>query len=56
MVPEKNELFTGRAGVLEDLGSTLCAVVSREYKRRVALFGIGGVGKTQTALALCSYV
>ena len=52
MVPyDRNELFTGRHGLLECLENMLHDVVPNQWNHRVALYGMGGVGKTQTALA-----
>src|SRR5579862_9066875 len=52
MVPfEKNEHFVGRIELLEQLFRNLCTTKPRQYNHRVALFGLGGVGKTQTALS-----
>ncbi len=43
-VPMRNRLFTGREDVLEKLHGEL------ERDRRAALSGLGGIGKTQTAI------
>jgi hypothetical protein len=43
-LPERNPLFTGRERVLAQLHEALAA------QGRVALSGLGGVGKTQTAV------
>jgi NB-ARC domain len=52
MVPyEKNELFVGRNGLLSDIFEKLNDAKERQYNHRVALYGMGGVGKTQTVLA-----
>ena len=52
MVPfEKNEYFVGRADLLKQLSDALCCMKPRQYNHRVALFGMGGVGKTQTVLS-----
>lgn len=52
MVPyEKNEQFTGRVGLLRELRTMLCEYAPKQYNHRVALYGMGGVGKTQTAIA-----
>ena len=52
MVPyDKNEQFTGRNNLLQTLEEMLSEVVPRQYNHRVALYGMGGVGKTQTAIA-----
>ena len=47
---EKNEHFTGRRSLLAKLCETLCCTNPRRYNHRVALHGLGGVGKTQIAL------
>src|SRR5271170_4839289 len=47
---QKNEHFTGRRNVLARLCEKLCETVPRQYNHRVALYGLGGVGKTQLAL------
>jgi tetratricopeptide (TPR) repeat protein len=47
---EKNEHFTGRQGLLAKLCEKLCVAVPKRYNHRVALHGLGGVGKTQIAL------
>ena len=52
MVPyEKNEQFMCREALLLNLRTTLSEVSPNEYNHRVALYGMGGVGKTQTAIA-----
>jgi uncharacterized protein (DUF2164 family) len=53
MVPyEENMLFTGRVELLQKLHDMLCEDVPlKQYNHRVALYGMGGVGKTQTAVA-----
>ena len=52
LVPyEKNQQFTGRTELLTTLYEMLCQVTPKEYNHRVALYGLGGIGKTQTALA-----
>ena len=53
MVPrwcQKNPHFIGRATLLETLRDKLCNVKPRKFNHRVALFGLGGVGKTQVAI------
>ena len=47
---QKNEHFTGRRGLLARLCEKLCVSVPKQYNHRVALHGLGGVGKTQLAL------
>jgi len=52
MVPyEKNQRFTGRAELLQKLHEMLSEDVPKQYSHRVALYGMGGVGKTQTAVS-----
>ena len=48
---QKNESFVGRDGLLRRLYEMLREEKPRQYNHRVALHGLGGVGKTQTALA-----
>ncbi|KAJ4259715.1 hypothetical protein NW762_007646 [Fusarium torreyae] len=49
LVPfDRNDLFVGRADILERLRSLLF----EKNCRKVALVGLGGIGKTQTALQL----
>jgi tetratricopeptide (TPR) repeat protein len=51
MVPyTKNEHFTGRSALLVKLHDKLRECVPKQYNHRVALHGLGGVGKTQVAL------
>jgi len=47
----KNEWFYGRDKLLTDLSIKLEETKAYQYNHRVALYGLGGVGKTQTALA-----
>src|SRR5271170_5883832 len=47
---QKNEHFTGRRNLLARLCEKLCEMAPRQYNHRVALYGLGGVGKTQLAL------
>jgi tetratricopeptide (TPR) repeat protein len=52
MVPyERNELFVGRKDLLSRLFTQLYESKQYQYNHRVALYGLGGIGKTQTALA-----
>ena len=52
MVPyAKNEQFMGRDNLLAQLFSKLREQKQYQDNHRVALYGLGGVGKTQTALA-----
>ena len=51
MVPyQRNANFTGRTELLAKLSTKLHDVVSKSWNHRVALYGLGGVGKTQLAL------
>src|SRR5579862_722461 len=51
MVPyEQNPHFTGRAMLLETLRKRLCETNPNQYNHRVALYGLGGIGKTQAAI------
>jgi len=47
---EQNRLFTGRKEFLEILKQKLVDQTPMKLNHRVALYGMGGVGKTQTAL------
>ncbi|MFF5359733.1 FxSxx-COOH system tetratricopeptide repeat protein [Streptomyces scabiei] len=49
-VPARNTTFTGRALVLDQLRDQLREGMALRPPRRQALFGLGGVGKTQVAL------
>src|SRR5271154_1556983 len=52
LVPyDENPHFVGREQLLKDIREKLLEVVPQKYNHRVALYGLGGVGKTQTALA-----
>jgi tetratricopeptide (TPR) repeat protein len=46
----RNPYFLGRTELLEVLREKLCASQSGSYNHRVALFGLGGIGKTQVAV------
>jgi Cdc6-like AAA superfamily ATPase len=51
MVPyQRNANFTGRADLLTKLSTKLCDIIPKSWNHRVALYGLGGVGKTQLAL------
>jgi hypothetical protein len=51
MVPyQRNANFTGRKNLLATLRAKLCEMVPGSWNHRVALYGLGGVGKTQLAL------
>ena len=47
---EKNEHFIGRKALLAKLHEKLSESVPKQFNHRVALYGLGGVGKTQLAL------
>ena len=47
---EQNHQFTGRKIILEALKQKLFDQAPKKHKHRVALYGMGGIGKTQTAL------
>jgi len=52
MVPySENKRFMGRDDLLSSLSSLLREERPYQFNHRVALYGLGGVGKTQTALA-----
>ena len=47
---QKNPHFTGRNSLLKCIREKLCDTTPKEYNHRLALFGMGGVGKTQIAI------
>ena len=47
---ERNPLFAGRKEFLKTLKQTLYDRAPKKYCHRVALYGMGGIGKTQTVL------
>jgi tetratricopeptide (TPR) repeat protein len=47
---ERNPHFSGRELLLETLHQKLNEIRSKQYNHRIALFGLGGIGKTQLAL------
>ena len=47
---ERNQHFTGRQHILNRIFEKLCESVPQQHNHRVALYGLGGVGKTQLAL------
>ena len=51
--PLENRQFTGRESTLNELRQKLFIQASAE---RLALFGLGGIGKTQVALQLARWV
>jgi hypothetical protein len=50
---EQNPVFTGRDSFLEMLRTNLQENVPQRYNHRVAIHGLGGIGKTQIALEYC---
>ena len=49
----RNPQFTGRTKLLETMRERLFAQIPMQYGPRIALYGLGGVGKTQIALEYC---
>jgi cellulose biosynthesis protein BcsQ len=47
---QRNDHFTGRKELVKELRSKLVEVVPGQWNHRLALYGLGGVGKTQLAL------
>src|SRR5438552_2597514 len=47
---ERNPWFIGRTKFLEILRERLFDESPKKYNHRIALYGMGGIGKTQTAL------
>lgn len=47
---ERNPHFTGRDALLEELSKKISDTAPKRYPHRVALHGLGGIGKTQIAL------
>jgi hypothetical protein len=47
---ERNPHFKGRGELLTKLHKKLCEIVPDQHNHRVALYGLGGVGKTQLTL------
>jgi tetratricopeptide (TPR) repeat protein len=47
---QRNEHFTGRQDLLTAIYKKLCQALPNHHNHRVALHGLGGVGKTQLAL------
>ena len=47
---EQNQHFTGRDELLTQLREKLLSKTPKQYNHRVAIYGMGGVGKTQIAI------
>ena len=47
---QRNPQFTGRDELLTQLSSTLRETKQKRFNHRIAIYGIGGVGKTQVAI------
>ena len=47
---QKNPHFTGRETVVKNIRNKLCDTISGQYTHRLAIYGMGGVGKTQIAI------
>jgi tetratricopeptide (TPR) repeat protein len=47
---QRNEHFTGRKELLDTFFGKLNEIIPRSHNHRLALYGLGGVGKTQLAL------
>lgn len=47
---QRNVHFTGREQLIASLCTKLCEITPKQWNHRVALFGLGGIGKTQLAL------
>lgn len=47
---ERNPYFVGRKEFLSRIKATLSDEVPKKYNHRVAMYGMGGLGKTQTAI------
>jgi len=51
LVPfERNPLLTGRESFLKELRTKMLDRTPKQYNHRIALYGMGGIGKTQTAI------
>ena len=50
---ERNPHFAGRDELLETIRYKIQDALQKGYKHRIALYGLGGVGKTQIALEYC---
>jgi hypothetical protein len=47
---QKNPHFTGRENLIKSIRHKLCDSISWQYTHRLAIYGMGGVGKTQIAI------
>src|SRR5437762_6160421 len=47
---QRNPHFTGREQLLFQMRTSLCEAKPKKYNHRLATYGMGGVGKTQTAI------
>ena len=52
-VPARNEFFTGREDLLEELEARLKANSAAALTQRQTITGLGGIGKTQIAIEYC---
>jgi len=51
LVPfERNPLLTGRESFLKELRTKMLDRTPKQHNHRIALYGMGGIGKTQTAI------
>ena len=50
---ERNPFFTGREELFEEIRHKMLDNQSKRYTHRIALYGLGGVGKTQISLEYC---
>lgn len=54
LVPyDRNPHFIGRTEVLNEIRQRILEAKHHEFNHRIALYGLGGVGKTQIALQYC---
>jgi len=47
---QRNPHFTGRDEVLQQIHRVLCEMKHKKINHRLAIYGMGGVGKTQIAI------
>jgi tetratricopeptide (TPR) repeat protein len=47
---QRNPHFVGRGKLLENLKTSLYSQTTKKFNHRIALYGMGGIGKTQCAL------